>query len=403
MDAPAAVDAIERGVAGHEALARRDPAMNGSDWSVDDRRHMARAIRLARRGIYTTDPNPRVGCVLVQGGTPVADGWHQVAGGPHAEIMALNAARGQATGSTCYVSLEPCCHHGRTPPCTQALIQAGVARVVAAMTDPDPRVGGNGLTTLKNAGISVESGLLEAEARRLNPGFIRRMRDGRPYVRCKLALSLDGRSALASGESKWITSPQARRDVQRLRARSSAVMTGIGTVLADDPRLTVRDGVTGWDGHQPLRVVLDSRLRIPAHARILGMPGKTLILSTVGAKEARKTEGLPAAEVVYLDPSQGKVALRAALEHLARVQVNEILLEAGPTLTGAMLEGGFVDELVIYLAPKLMGDSGRGAASLFGVKAMDGCLPLAISDMRAVGPDWRVTACVTDQAVRTQG
>lgn len=363
---------------------------------------MARAVELARRGLYTTDPNPRVGCVLVRAGDVVGEGWHCYAGGPHAEAAALEQAGARARGATAYVTLEPCSHHGRTPPCAQGLIEAGVSRVVAAMSDPDPRVAGRGLETLRAAGVGVECGLLEAEAEALNPGFVSRHRRGRPLVRCKLAMTLDGRTAAASGESRWITGGEARRDVQRLRARSSAVMVGAGTVLSDDPALTVRpdsfdpgEMSPATDAHeitQPLRVILDSRLRIPLDARLLRQPGRVLIATT--ADDSDKAEGLRAAgaEVIALPDARGRVDTAALLAHLAGLQVNEVLLEAGAVLSGAMLEAGLVDELVIYAAPTLLGDRARGLFTLPGVSALDQAIRLDIRDVRAVGGDWRITA-----------
>ena len=321
----------------------------------DDHRYMARAIRLAERGLYTTHPNPRVGCVLVNDGEIVGEGWHERAGGPHAERNALAAAGERARGAVAYVSLEPCCHHGRTPPCTEGLIEAGVSRVVAAMGDPNPLVAGKGLALLEQAGIEVECGLLEPQARALNPGFVKRMERGLPHVRCKLAMSLDGRTAMASGESKWITSEAARADVQRLRARSEAIVTGIGTVLADDPSLNVRMGageLPGVEGEpiQPVRVVLDSRLRMPEQARMLGLPGQTLVLCIdQDPSHAVRLEG--AGAVVYEVPeSDDRVDLESALRYLARQEINEVLLETGPTLAGSALQAGLVDELVIYMA-----------------------------------------------------
>ncbi|MEO6696583.1 MAG: bifunctional diaminohydroxyphosphoribosylaminopyrimidine deaminase/5-amino-6-(5-phosphoribosylamino)uracil reductase RibD, partial [Gammaproteobacteria bacterium] len=320
--------------------------MTGADYE-----YMARALQLATRGLYTTHPNPRVGCVLVRDGTIIGEGWHERAGEPHAELHALQQAAEGARGATAYVTLEPCCHHGRTPPCSEALIKAGVARVVVAMTDPNPKVAGQGLEQLKRAGIPVETGVLQSEAEKLNPGFIMRMQNRRPYVRCKLAMTLDGRTATAAGESKWITGEAARADVQRLRAQSSAIMTGINTVLADDPRFTVRlDELEPSVVRQPLRVIVDSKLRMPSNARMLSERGQTLVLTCV-QDEIRKVPLLKAgAEVVSLADAQGKVDLGAALLLLAEryYEVNEVLLEAGPVLSGAMLEQGLIDELVIY-------------------------------------------------------
>ena len=363
--------------------------MTGADYE-----HMARALQLAARGLYTTHPNPRAGCVLVRDGKIVGEGWHERAGEAHAEIHALQQAGAGARSATAYVTLEPCCHHGRTPPCTEALIKAGVGRVVVAMADPNPKVAGQGLEQLKRAGIPVETGVLQSEAEKLNPGFIMRMRKQRPYVRCKLAMTLDGRTATAAGESKWITGEAARADVQRLRAQSSAMMTGINTVLADDPRLTVRlDGLESSVVRQPLRVIVDSTLRMPSNARMLNERGQTLVLTCV-QDEARKAPLLKAgAEVVSLVAAQGKVDLSAALALLAeRYEINEVLLEAGPILSGAMLEQGLIDEYVIYIAAKFLGDQGRGLFHLPGISMLDQHVPLAITDLRAVGGEWRVTA-----------
>jgi diaminohydroxyphosphoribosylaminopyrimidine deaminase/5-amino-6-(5-phosphoribosylamino)uracil reductase len=350
---------------------------------------MAHALRLARRGLYSTDPNPRVGCVLVKDGKIVGAGWHQQAGGAHAEIHALNQAGNLARGATCYVSLEPCCHYGRTPPCTEALIEARIARVVAAQLDPNPRVSGQGLRRLDKAGISVDQGVLEDQARALNPGFIKRLCEGLPYVRCKLAMSLDGRTAMASGESQWITSVASRQDVQRLRAQSSAILTGIGTVLADDPALTVR--ATGIDtgGRQPLRVVLDSQLRFPRGARMLSQPGQTVVLTGAVPKP------MAGVEIAVIPLVHGQLDLRAALQYLSQREVNEVLIEAGPTLTGAMLGAGLVDELVIYMAPKLLGSRALGVADLPEIARLADHLALTITDVRRFGGDLKITARVT--------
>jgi diaminohydroxyphosphoribosylaminopyrimidine deaminase/5-amino-6-(5-phosphoribosylamino)uracil reductase len=357
----------------------------------DDVRHMARAIALAKRGLNTVDPNPRVGCVLVKGGRVVGEGWHQRAGGPHAEVHALDAAGGEARGATAYVSLEPCCHLGRTAPCSQALIQAGVARVIAAMPDPNPRVAGQGFAELERAGIGVDIGLLQAPAEALNPGFISRMTRGRPYVRVKLAASLDGRTALANGESKWITGEPARADVQRLRARSAAILTGIGTVQADDPSLNVRDMDTG---RQPLRVVVDTRLAMSPKARMLSLPGGTLVVGSVDNTDQAAALRAAGAEVLYLPGGPGGVDLTALLRQLAAREVNELLVEAGATLCGALLKAGLVDELIVYLAPHLLGDAARGMFDIPGIEVMTDRIAIDIQDIRAVGKDWRITASV---------
>jgi diaminohydroxyphosphoribosylaminopyrimidine deaminase/5-amino-6-(5-phosphoribosylamino)uracil reductase len=364
-------------------------------FSADDHRYMARALQLAHRGLYTTDPNPRVGCVLVKDGVVVGEGWHERAGGPHAEIHALREAGSRAAGATAYVTLEPCCHEGRTPPCSDALIGAGIHRVIAALEDPNPRVAGNGLRILQGAGIEAHSGLLATEAARLNPGFVMRMRQGRPWVRCKLAMSLDGRTALASGESRWITGSDARRDVHRLRARSSAILTGVATLLADDPSLTVRlDGDPGEGIRQPLRVVLDSRLRTPPDARLLDQPGETLILTGEAGEQVRERCAQPRVTVVSLPLVAGRLDLDAVMRHLAGREINEVHLEAGATLSGALLQAGLVDELIVYMAPHLLGDAGRGLFSLPGLMQMEQRIALSIQDIRAVGRDWKITATV---------
>jgi len=365
-----------------------------------DLAHMARAIHLAERGLYTTDPNPRVGCVLVRDGVVVGEGYHRRAGEPHAERNAIDAAGEHARGATAYVTLEPCCHHGRTPPCTDALLAAGVARVVVGMEDPNPIVDGRGLGRMRAAGVEVVTGVLEQQCRALNPGFDKRMRTGLPYVRLKLAASLDGRTAMASGESRWITSDAARRDVQWLRARSSAVVTGIGTVLADDPSLNVRldpaeiPALTPDEPvRQPLRVVLDSRLRMPADARMLPLPGATLVVTCNASPRhiARMTSA--GAEVQLCPAAAGERAdLEALMRYLGERELNEVLIETGPTLAGAAVQAGIADELVLYLAPHLMGDAARGLFRLPGLDRMADRLALAITDVRQVGPDLRITA-----------
>jgi diaminohydroxyphosphoribosylaminopyrimidine deaminase/5-amino-6-(5-phosphoribosylamino)uracil reductase len=360
---------------------------------------MARAIQLARRGLYTTDPNPRVGCVLVRDGAVVGEGFHRRAGEPHAERNAIDAAGELARGATAYVTLEPCCHHGRTPPCTDALLESGIARVLIGMEDPNPLVSGRGISRLRAAGVAVETGVLEQAARALNPGFDKRMRGGLPYVRCKLAASLDGRTAMASGESRWITSADARRDVHRLRARSSAVITGIGTVLADDPSMNVRLGPEEFPSlwpeeppRQPLRVVVDSALRMPAGARMLQLPGATLIATCEDSPRAIARANAAGAEVQVFpkDPS-GRVDLHILLCYLAEREINEVLIEAGPTLAGAAMQAGVVDELRVYLAPHLMGAAARGLFELPGLERMEQRIPLRLGDVRRIGRDLRLT------------
>ena len=355
-----------------------------------DQAHMAHALQLAARGRYTAHPNPRVGCVIAHGSNIVGAGWHQRTGEAHAEIHALQQAGAQARGATAYVTLEPCCHQGRTPPCTDALIQAGVARVVAAMPDPNPQVAGKGLTQLAQAGIRVDSGLMQAQAEQLNRGFARRMRAGRPFVRLKLAMTLDGRSATATGESQWITSEAARADVQRLRAESGALLTGINTALADDPRLTVRVE----ENHlHPLRVVLDSHLRLPASAQMLQQPGQTLLLTTLSDTAQHATLTQAGAVVTHLPQAGGRLDLPAVLHHIAAAHhVNDVLVEAGPTLNGAWLEAGLVDELIIYMAPSLLGSDARGLFQFAMPLALPQRIELEIVEVRAIGRDWRITA-----------
>jgi diaminohydroxyphosphoribosylaminopyrimidine deaminase/5-amino-6-(5-phosphoribosylamino)uracil reductase len=345
---------------------------------------MARALELARLGLATTDPNPRVGCVIIAGERVVGEGWHRRAGEPHAEVFALQAAGEAARGATAYVTLEPCCHHGRTPPCADALVAAGVGRVVYAMRDPNPRVDGGGAARLLAAGVAVEGGLLEAEALELNRGFASRMTRGRPWVSVKLAASLDGGTALPGGESRWITGEAARADVQRLRARASAVMTGSGTVIADDPRLDVR--LPGTE-RQPLRVVVDSRLRTPPGARILAPPGQALILCSEAdpARAAALREA--GAEVLAVGSSAGGVDLAAALAVLAARQVNELLVECGAGLAGALLSAGLVDELLLYLAPTLLGRGARPLAELETPSSLAGRLQFSIVESQDVGGD----------------
>jgi diaminohydroxyphosphoribosylaminopyrimidine deaminase/5-amino-6-(5-phosphoribosylamino)uracil reductase len=353
-----------------------------------DREFMRLALGLAGRGLFTTTPNPRVGCVVVGDGQVVGEGFHARAGGPHAEAIALAAAGGRAAGATVYTTLEPCSHHGRTPPCVDALIAARVRRVVAAMGDPNPRVGGDGFARLRAAGVAVESGLLEDEARELNIGFASRMTRGRPWVRLKVAATLDGRTAAADGRSQWITGAEARADGHRWRARACAVLTGIGTVRDDDPQLTVRDVATP---RQPLKVLVDSRLEVPLGARILA-GGNVLVAAA--ADDAARIAALRAkgAEVVVLRDAAGKVALGDLVRELARRELNEVHVEAGVRLNGSLVAAGVVDELVVYLAPSLLGDGGSGMFNLPGIAALDQRLPLRLVDVRRIGEDVRVVA-----------
>jgi len=357
-------------------------------FAAADHDFMARALRLAELGLFTTTPNPRVGCVIVNNGVVVGEGWHHSAGAPHAEINALQAAGSAAHGATVYVSLEPCSHHGRTPPCAQALIAAGVSRVFAAMQDPNPRVAGRGLAMLKDAGITCECGLLESEARELNIGFVARMTRGRPWVRVKIAASLDARTALENGASQWITGPAARLDGQHWRARACAILSGIGTVLADDPQLSVRNVETP---RQPLKVLVDSRLELPLQAKVLN-GGGLLLASASDAGEKATALRARGAEVLQLPDGAGKVDLAALLAELGRRGINEVHVEAGSRLNGALLAAGLVDELLLYLAPCLLGDTARGMFSLPALKSLDGKRALAIRDARMVGADLRLLA-----------
>lgn len=375
-----------------------------------DAEFMARALYLARLGLYTTDPNPRVGCVLVKDGKIIGEGWHKRAGLAHAEVEALTDAANateDTTGATAYVTLEPCSHYGGTPPCCETLVKAGIKRVVSAMQDPNPKVAGQGFAHLKAAGIEVSCGVLEADALALNRGFIMRMTKGRPFVRSKLAMSLDGRTAMASGESQWITSPEARADVHRLRAESSAILTGINTVLADDPSLTAR---IDKEVVQPIRVVLDSSLKMPLTAKMLTLPGRTLILTcnqtTVvrpelfdsaqeslveGHKEKLQKLQDAGAEVYQLPENQGRLDLAEVMKFLAGQEVNEVLVEAGAILNGALLTESLVGEWIVYVAPSVLGDKGRGLFSLPGLQKLADKKQMKFQDVRQLGQDLKLT------------
>lgn len=335
---------------------------------------MQRCFQLAELGRHTCRPNPAVGCVIAHGSTVAGEGWHKVAGQAHAEVMALAQAGARARGATAYVSLEPCAHQGRTGPCAEALLRAGVAELVYGMQDPNPLVAGKGLQLLRDAGVRVRGPLLEAQAEAVNPGFSKRMRTGLPWVRCKLGMSLDGRTAMANGESQWITGPEARSDVQRWRARSCAILTGSGTVLADDPRLNVR--LPGYQGAQPLRVVADSQGRVPAEAS-LRTDGGPLLLATQREFPGR----------------DGRVDLELLLRHLAREHAcNEVLVEAGPALSGALLQAGLVDELLVYMAPVLLGHEARPLALLPGLEHLAQRLSWRFVDVAMLGKDCRIRA-----------
>jgi diaminohydroxyphosphoribosylaminopyrimidine deaminase / 5-amino-6-(5-phosphoribosylamino)uracil reductase len=356
-------------------------------WQEPDYFFMSRALQLARLGMNSSHPNPRVGCVIVRDDAIITEGWHEYAGGPHAEINALSNLSEKAEGASCYVTLEPCNHQGRTGPCTEALINAGIETVFAAMKDPNPLVSGKGLEKMQQAGVKTNFGLMQQEALKLNQGFVTRMTEKRPFVRCKMAMSLDGRTALASGESKWITESAAREDVQRLRAASAAIMTGIGTVLMDDPGLDVRSVDIGE--RQPVRIILDRKLRMPTSAKMLSLEGRTLIFTQnndVNTGQALQSAG---AELVLINEDK---FLSAVMQHLAEhEQINEVLLEAGAELAGALLDEGLIDEFIIYQAPVLMGDKAKGLFHLPSIETMKDKLELEIVDRRMIGRDQRMT------------
>jgi diaminohydroxyphosphoribosylaminopyrimidine deaminase/5-amino-6-(5-phosphoribosylamino)uracil reductase len=350
-------------------------------FSAFDEAMMRRALALAEQGLYTTTPNPRVGCVITRGESVVGEGWHERAGGPHAEAMALGHAGEKAQGATVYVNLEPCSHYGRTPPCAGALINARVARVVAALRDPNPQAARGG-EALAAAGVRFEHGLLEGQARELNIGFLSRVQRGRPWVRLKIAATLDGRSALSNGVSQWITGAEARRDGHRWRARACAVLTGIGTVTADDPRLTVREVDTT---RQPLRVIVDSRLEMPAEAKIL--QGERVLI--FAAREAPAPDN---SELVVLPNARGKVELPRMLEELARRGINELQVEAGFRLNGSLVREGCVDEFLVYLNPSFLGDAAQGMLELPAATALDQRLKLRLVSVDSLGGDLRILA-----------
>ncbi len=358
------------------------PAM--TDFSALDHQHMAHALRLAERAAYTARPNPMVGCVIARDGVVVGEGWHQRTGGPHAEVFALRQAGEQARGATAYVTLEPCAHHGRTPPCALALIDAGVSRVVAAMRDPFPKVDGGGFVLLREAGIEVAEGLMATQARELNRGFLSRIERGRPWLRVKLAASLDGRTAMADGTSKWITGAAAREDVQHWRARAGAILTGAATVLADDPMLTVR--LADTDVLPPLRVVLDARLRSLECSRVREGGAPTLYVHDAAVSPPDVAD----AEFASVPSRDGRLDLGAVLALLAERGINEVHTEAGATLAGALQAGGWVDELLLYQAPTLLGEHGRPLLSGLGIHAMEQQRRLRVVDQRQVGADVRL-------------
>jgi diaminohydroxyphosphoribosylaminopyrimidine deaminase/5-amino-6-(5-phosphoribosylamino)uracil reductase len=357
-----------------------------------DEKFMARAMQLAKRGRFTTMPNPNVGCVIAKDGEIVGEGFHFRAGEPHAEVHALRMAGDKAQGATAYVTLEPCSHHGRTPPCCDALIAAGVKRVVAAMQDPNPQVAGRGLYRLQQAGIDVSHGLMMNEAEAINRGFLKRMRTGFPYIQLKLGASLDGRTAMSSGESQWITSPESRRDVQRLRAQSAAILSSSATVLADNPSLTVRwnelDSATqaGYQEEnlrQPTRIILDRENRVTPQHKIITQAGETWLARCNADQQA-----WPAGVEQFIVPEhKGHLDLVVMMMLLGKRQINSIWVEAGATLGGALLQAGLVDELIVYVAPKLLGNDARGLCNLPGLEKLADAPEFSFSEVRQVGPD----------------
>ncbi len=361
------------------------------DANAIDRRFMRHAIELAQKGIYSTDPNPRVGCVICRKDKIIAEGWHEKAGEKHAEIMALENCQGSLDGATCYVTLEPCCHQGRTSPCSDALIAAGIKRLVVAMEDPNPQVSGKGFAKLEKAGVKVEVGLMEAEAQELNPGFIKRMQTGMPWVICKLAMSMDGRTAMASGESQWITNKLSRQDIQLLRARSSAIITGSGTVKIDNPSMNARQEDFTNPHHkqfslqQPWRVIMDSQMSVAADAKIFNLPGRVIWATTKPVDKTNQSEKLT---ILQLPADQyGKVSAELMLKWLADQGCNEVMIEAGSKLSGAFISANLVDILMIYMAPKILGDQARGLLHLPGIETLSQAKHFRLLSARLIGND----------------
>lgn len=367
---------------------------NSGGFSDVDSQYMAEALDLARKGLYTSMPNPRVGCVLVNNNCVVGRGWHNKAGEPHAEINALQQAASAAQGATAYVSLEPCNYQGRTGPCTEALISAGIKRVVYAAQDPNPKVCGEGHARLIAAGVEVQSGLLASRANALNRGFIKRMQHQLPFVNAKMAMSLDGKTAMASGESQWITGPEARAQVQQLRAQSCTVLTGVGTILQDNPSLTVREKELGqWVERQPKIVIVDTGLKTPLDSKVIVdslATGREVIFACGEAATEQRRKQLQSQGFIvksFSNEKNDKVHLLALLQYLAQQEMNEVMLEAGATLFSGFIEAGLVDELQLFVAPKFMGSSARSLLAL-PFSTMSESLAVDIADVQAVGKDW---------------
>ena len=376
--------------------------MNTSCFSDSDKHYMSRAIELAKKGRFTTSPNPNVGCVIVNNNRIVGEGFHKKAGLPHAEVNALAMAAEEAAGATCYVTLEPCSHYGRTPPCALALTQAGVKRVVIAMVDPNPKVASRGIRILNDAGIQVDVGLLEDKAQGLNRGFIKRMQSKQPRVTVKLAASLDGKTALQNGQSQWITGPKARIDVQYYRAQHSAILTGSGTVIADDPSLNVRyselqqadgfsDEVDESSVRQPVRIILDSNNRLTLNERLFTLSGKVLLVSLAVRDDLHNKEFTADVEqLICADDGFGRIDLKELLTRLADYEINDLWVEAGAKLSGELFKNNLVDEFILYQAPKLMGDLARNLVNLPNFSKMDDVVQLTLQDVAVIGNDIRI-------------
>lgn len=362
-----------------------------TSWSTDDRRFMSQALQLAKHGQYSTHPNPRVGCVIVKAGGVIGQGFHERAGEAHAEVRALAQAGADAEGATAYVTLEPCSHQGRTPPCADALIKAGVTRVVAAMQDPNPKVSGRGLKRIAEAGIEVASGLFEDQALELNQGFVSRMASARPFIRLKMAMSVDGRTAMESGESQWITGPDARQDVQRWRARASAILTSTGTVQHDNPKLTVRDPeLLKSKREQPIRVVLDSKGVLKGSEAVFDENASVIFVIADQKAISKSIESKSNLEILHLQLNEsGRFEASQLMTELAQREINELFVEAGAGLAGDLVSQGMVDELLVYVAPKLMGSAARSLAEL-PFESMAQAIELELFDLRMLGHDVRM-------------
>jgi diaminohydroxyphosphoribosylaminopyrimidine deaminase/5-amino-6-(5-phosphoribosylamino)uracil reductase len=361
-------------------------------FTSDDKHFMARALELAERGRYSSKPNPSVGCVIVLAGQIVGEGWHEKAGEPHAEVNALRQAGVSANNATAYVTLEPCSHYGRTPPCADALIKASITRVVVAMQDPNPLVAGKGLAKLRDAGMTVETGLLKAQAEELNKDYCHKMKHGKPHIISKVAMSLDGKTAMASGESKWITGPLARQDVHLLRAQSDALLTGVGTILADDPQLTARDGLDESQVSQPRIIVVDSKLQTPLDAAILsGEVNTTILTCSTDSNRAKALRKAGCRVDVLPADKKGHVDLREVQKWLSAQAINSVLIEAGAVLNGACINTGMIDELIVYIAPSVLGSGARAAFAMPDLTHLADRIQLNLMSMDTIGGDIKLS------------